>query len=466
MFARSRKDVDMLHGPIVSRIFRVAVPLMIMNILQVLYSAADMVIVARSGVEGAVGAIGTTNTVVNLITNLFIGFAVGANVIVAKYLGAKDHKRASDAVHTSLMVGLLFGLFGGLLGFVISPWAMVMMGDEGRILEMAVRYCRIRFLATPLLGLTNFQSAILRAKGNTTTSLSILTLSGAVNVVLNMIFVMGFGMDVDGVAWATLLSQLYSAVALFFALRKEKDDTHVSFRRMRINWTMAGELLRVGLPAGVQNSLSNLANMTVARSVIHMNNLLYPGGSAVLDGHSAAVSVAHFAVHCCSAVDLTLVSFTGQNVGAKKTERLKRLFRVGYLSAFLFSIAACGIVILAQDLLLPLYITDPNAISVAHLRMWIVTGTYPIAMLLGAGSSFLRGMGRSVTSTTISLFCTCGLRIVWVYTVFAHYQTLEALYLCYPVTFLIAAFAQYIAVRKEFKKISAGWAEENALPAN
>ncbi|MBR3849514.1 MAG: MATE family efflux transporter [Oscillospiraceae bacterium] len=466
MLFRSRKNVDMLNGPIVSRILQVAVPLMISNIIQALYSAADMMVVARSGVAGAVGAIGTTNTVINLVTNLFIGFSVGANVVVARNIGARDDKGVSEAVHTSVLAGFLFGLIGGIIGYLISQPAMVMMGDEGAILDMAVRYCKIRFIGLPLLGLTNFLVAIFRAKGNTTTSLGVLTVSGAINVAMNMIFVLWFGMDVDGVAWATVVSQLFSAVALFIYLRKEKDATRVSFRHLKINWAMTGEVLRVGIPAGIQAGLNNIGNMTVARSIIRMNNLLCPGGSAVLDGHSAAVSASHFALHCCNAVDVTLVSFTGQNVGAKNAERLKSVLRLGYLTVFAVSVATFGLLVLFRDPILSLYISDPEAMAIAYLRMWIVSALYPFGgALWGAGASFLRGMGRSTTSMSISLITNCVLRIVWVFTIFEYYQTMEALYISYPVLLFFGAAAQYIAVRIAYRKLTEKWKTQELSPA-
>ncbi len=444
----------MLEGPIVPRIFELAVPLMLSNLLQVFYSAADMIVVKHSGVMGAVGAIGTTNTVVNLLTNLFIGFSVGANVVIARHLGAKEYDRVPEAVHSSLLIALLFGFAGGLLGFLIAPTAMVLMGDEGEILEMAVKYCRIRFLATPMMALANFSIATFRAKGNSTIPLGVLTISGALNVGLNLLFVLGFGRDVDGVAWATVLSELVSAALLLAILSRENGPCRFSLKLLKMNWRIAGEVLRIGLPAGVQNSLHNLANMLIARSVIHMNNLLYPGGSAVLDGHSAAVSVSHLVLNSATALVVTLVSFTGQNVGAKNFDRLKRIFRSGYVSGFLFAAAAGGVVMLFMDPLLSLYLSDPNAFAVAHIRLWLVTATYPVGILMDLGASYMRGMGRSATSTGITLAATCILRVVWVYTVFAHYQTLEALYLAYPVSFVLGSVAQYFAVRMTYRKLA------------
>ena len=454
MLFRKPKDVNMLEGPIVSRIFQLAVPLMLSNLLQVLYSAADMIVVKQSGVAGAVGAIGTTNTVVNLITNLFIGFSIGANVVIARRIGAKEYDRVREAVHTALLVGLLFGFIGGLLGFLISPTAMVLMGDEGRILDMAVKYCRIRFVATPLMALTNFQIATFRAKGNSTTPLIVLTISGALNVLFNVVFVVGLGMDVDGVAWATVLSHFVSAAMLLIFLSRDDGPCRFSPKLLKIRWPIAGEILRVGIPAGIQACLINVSNMAIARSIIRVNNLMYPGGSAVLDGHSAAVSVAHFVTSCCGAFEATLVSFTSQNLGAKNYDRMKRIFRRGYLSGFLFTIAACGVVLLAQNPLLSLYLNDPDAIAIAHIRMWLVVGTFPICVLMDCSASYLRGMGRSATSTTITLLATCFLRIVWVHTIFERYQTLESVYLSYPVSYLLGATAQFIAVWLCFRKIA------------
>ncbi|MBQ3072525.1 MAG: polysaccharide biosynthesis C-terminal domain-containing protein, partial [Oscillospiraceae bacterium] len=216
-----RKNVAMLEGPLIPKIFALAIPLMISNLLQMLYSAADMIVVARSGVSGAVGAIGSTTQVIQLVLVLSVGFAVGANVLVARAIGAKDEKKVSDAVHTALLTALLFGSVGGTIGFVFSEQFMIWMGAEGDLLKMAVKYCRIRFIGLPFLAMTNFLVAIFRAKGDGTTPLMSLALSGLVNVLLNLFFVLVLGMDVDGVAIATVLANVISSMLLLHFLRKE-----------------------------------------------------------------------------------------------------------------------------------------------------------------------------------------------------------------------------------------------------
>ena len=441
----------MLEGPLVPKIIAFSVPLMISNLLQVLYSAADMIVVAQSGVEGAVGAIGTTGTPINLIINIFIGFSIGVNVLVARYLGRGYKSRVSSAVHTSLLAGFLFGLIGGAVGYLFSPAIMAALGDEGAVLDMAVRYCRIRFLGIPFLALTNFQIAVFRSKGNSTTPLAVLTASGILNVLLNLLLVLVFGMDVDGVAWATVASNVFSAGLLMYLLSQDEGPCRFSFAQLRMNWHVLGEILKIGVPAGLQAALYTISNMLIMSSILAVNNRLCPGGSAIIDGHSAASSIGSFVTTCGDALVLSYVSFTSQHCGARKYERLGKFIGTAYLCAAVFSLVASALILLVRDPLLSLYISDPMAFEAAHIRMNIMVTTYVFCTGMNCGAQILRGMGKSATSAMITLVCTCLLRVVWIYTVFAHYQTLESIYLSYPLSWLLAAIVQGIGVALCYK---------------
>ena len=448
-----RKDVNMLEGALIPKIIAFAVPLMLSNLLQVLYSAADMIIVAQSGVAGAVGAIGTTTQVINLVVNSFIGFSIGANVLVARLIGAREDGRIPDAVHTAITAGLLFGLAGAVVGFFAAPTAMTLMGDEGAVWEMAVKYCRIRFVGLPLLALTNFSIAIFRAKGDSTTPLTVLSLSGALNVALNLLFVRVFHMDVDGVAWATVAASFFSAAQLLFFLAKERGPCHVSVSALRIRWSELKEILSIGIPAALQSVLYSLSNTIITSSVISVNNRVCPGGSFVVDGHAAAGSIESFMTTCGEALTLSYVSFTSQHVGAKKFKRLRTFIADAYLCAVVFTLAFCALILLFRDPLLSLYISEPGAFETAHTRMWILVTTYFLWVCMCAGGQILRGLGRSTTAMLITLISTCLLRIVWIYTVFAKYQTLESIYVSYPISWIIASVAQFTGVALCYRSI-------------
>ena len=448
-----RKNVAMLEGPLIPKIFALAIPLMISNLLQMLYSAADMIVVAKSGVSGAVGAIGSTTQVIQLVLVLSVGFAVGANVLVARAIGAKDEKKVSDAVHTALLTALLFGSVGGTIGFVFSEQFMIWMGAEGDLLKMAVKYCRIRFIGLPFLAMTNFLIAIFRAKGDGTTPLMSLALSGLVNVLLNLVFVLVFGMDVDGVAWATAIASVLSVVQMLHHLRQEDGPCRFSFRLLKIDGAILKELLRIGLPASLQSALYTISNLLISSSLIALNNRMFPGGSAVLDGNSAAFNVSNLATTCCDALALSYVSFAGQHCGAKLYKRLKTFIADAYLCSFCFSLVLSLTISLLRKPLLSLYLTDPAAYEVASTRMDFMMNLYFLGATMSCGAQILRGMGWSMTAALITLITTCVLRVVWVYTVFAKVQTLPVLYMSYPLSWVLAAITQFVGVVICYRKI-------------
>ena len=440
------KDVNMLEGPLIPKIIALALPLMLSNLLQMLYTAADMIIVARSGVAGAVGAIGSTGQVINLILVFFVGFSVGANVLVARLIGAQEEENVSRAVHTSLLAAALFGTVGGAVGVALAEPIMTRLGAEGALLEMAVKYCRIRFVGMPFLGLTNFLIAIFRAKGDSTTPLIVMSLSGLVNVALNLFFVLALGMDVDGVAWATVIASVLSAAQLLHSLGREEGVCRFSFRRLRIDADMLKELLKIGIPASIQSELYTISNLLITSSILTVNNLTDPGGTSVIDGNSAAQSIGHLVSTCNEALVLSYVSFTSQHVGAKKYKRLKTFIIDAYLCCAVFSLASSLLADSLRGPLLSMYISEPAAYAAANIRMDLMLRLYCLGALMSCGGQILRGLGWSMTSTVLTLVLTCLFRVAWIYTVFAHYQTLASIYVSYPISWAIAAVAQFVGV--------------------
>lgn len=438
------KEIDLLEGPLFGKIFRFVLPLMITNLLQVFYSAADMIIVGFSGVDGAIGAIGTTGAMINLILNLCMGFSVGANVVVARNIGRGDREATSHAVHTSLLMGLLLGIVCGVLGFFCSHGILAWLGDEGHILTLATLYCKIYFLGAPFLALSNYLIAILRAKGDTSTPLFILTGTGLVNVGLNLLFVLVFGMSVDGVALATVLSNALSTVLLANVLMRDTGWCRLSLSRLRPERGSFREILKVGVPAGLQGAVFSLSNMLIQSSIIGINNTLCPGGSEIIDGNAAASNLEGFAYVATNAVHQASVTFTSQHYGASKYKRIGRVMLNCYAVTFLISMACTLVLTLLRKPLIGLYVDAPLAVETAELRTFLMILPYFLLAFMEVGSGVLRGLGKSLTSTVISLLGCCALRVLWLATIFQLSPTLETVYISYPITWIVTAACHFL----------------------
>lgn len=440
----AHKEMNMLEGPLLGKVFRFALPLMITNLLQVLYNAADMIVAGMSGVEGAIGAIGTTSAFINLILNIFMGFSVGTNVVVARNIGKGDREGTSRAVHSSLIVGAISGVICMLVGLAVSRPVLAALGDEGHILELACLYTRIYFLGTPFIALSNFLIAIYRAKGDTTTPLYILTATGLLNVVLNLISVLVFGMSVDGVALATVLSNVASTLLLGLRLMKDDGFCKLELKKLRMEKYAVRDIIRDGLPAGVQGALFSLSNMLIQSSIIGFNNTLCPGGSDIIDGNAAASSLEGFAYTATNSVYQASVTFTSQHYGAKKFKRIGRVQSACYGATFLISLCASAILLGGHQFFLSLYVSAPLAIDTAMSRMWIMLIPYFTLAFMEVGSGILRGMGHSVSSTMISLVGSCLLRMVWIWCVVPLHNTLDMVYLSYPITWTLTALTHFL----------------------
>ncbi len=439
MIKTSSHKPDILEGPLFQNVLLFAIPLMLTNVLQSLYNSADMIVVGYSGVEGALGAIGTTSAMNHMVLNIFIGFSVGATVVVARRIGAKDAGGTSTAVHTALCISVLFGALACVVGQIICWPVLTLLGDEGRILDLATTYCRFVFAGAPLQALTNFCCAIFRAKGDTKTPMLVLTCSGIFNVLMNMFFVLVCGLSVEGVALATLMANGLSAVVLLFLLSRDEGWCRFSFRQLRICRETFLEIVKVGLPAGIQSSIYSISNMLIQSSIIGINNSLFPGGSAVLDGNSASSSVENFVNQLKVAVGQAAVTFTSQHVGAKKYKRIGKVAANCYLCTFLFTAGASVLIMLFSKPMLSLYVHTPEAMHFAQLRMRIMLSTYFTLALMDTGTGLLRGLGKSMTATMISLLGTCAFRVFWILTVFPHFGTLECVYISYPLSWTLSA---------------------------
>jgi len=458
-----RNEINMLEGPLLGKVFLFALPLMATNLLQMLYNAADMIVAGMSGVEGAIGAIGTTGAMINLILNIFSGFAIGTNVVVARNIGRGDEEATSRSVHTSLVMALLFGGICTAVGLFISRPLLSLLGDEGHILDLASLYTRIYFAGTPFLAVSNYMIAILRAKGDTRTPLYVLTGTGLLNVGMNLFFVLVLNMSVDGVAYATLIANAMNVLILGIVMMRDTGWCRLELKKLRIDRTAMRDILRDGLPAGVQGALFSLSNMLIQSTIIGLNNAACPGGSAVIDGNAAATNLEGFAYVATNSVYQASVTFTSQHHGARKYKRVGSVMRCCYFVTALVAIACAGILLIFREPLIHLYIgnatQDPEAYRIAtetaYTRFYVNIAPYVTLAFMEVGSGVLRGLGKSTLSTVISLLGSCAFRLLWIYLVFPLWPTLVMVYLSYPISWALTAathFTVSMIVRKRLMR--------------
>lgn len=443
-----RRDINMLEGSPFVKILLFILPLIAVNLLQALYSAADMMVVGLSGIGDAVGAVGATSSFTNLLLNLFIGFSSGANVVAARSNGAKDADGVSRTVHTAITMALIFGCGGALFGAALAKPVYVAMGNSGTLLELSLLYTYIYLAGMPFLALTNYASALLHAKGDTKTPLYVLSLTGLLNVGLNLLFVLAFDMSVDGVALATSVSNLASAVALLLALRRAEVPFRLHLRKLCLERRIFGEIIRIGLPAGIQASMFSLSNILIHSSVMQIDRALTPAGAAyspVIKGSSAVQNLEGFAYSFSSAVTNASITFVSCHDGAKDYRRMRRVIAAIYVAALLCAVLPAAVLLLFRKPLLAMYgvsavagdALSQIAYDTAMTRMWITMGGFVLISEMNVAGGILRGLGYSISPMLINLVSVCGIRVLWVFTFFRMSPDFFTLYLSYPVTWLL-----------------------------
>ncbi len=450
-------NINMTEGPLFGKIVKFVLPLMITNLLQVFYNAADMIIVSMSHEKNAVGAIGMTAPMINLFVNIFIGFSVGANVVVARNIGIGDEKNVSRAVHTSICVSLIFGIAGGLVGILCHKPILIAMGNSGNMLKLASTYVLIYFIGTPFLSVTNYIVAIMRAEGDTKTPLFVMSGTGLLNVLLNLFFVLVCGLSVEGVALATAIANAASAGILLSCLAKKKSVCRFSFKRLKINKVALKSIIQVGLPAGIQGALFSFSNLIIQSSIIKVNNMVAPAGISyqpVVNGNAAAANLEGFAYTATNSVYQAATSFTGQNVGAGKFKRISTVMRNCYLVTFCIAGFFTVFMLLLKAPLLSLYgvtngkeIGQAIAFDTATTRFLYMFPCYFFLAFMEIGSGVLRGFGKSLTATFVTLFCTCIFRIVWIFTAFAAFPSLGMIYISYPISWGMTALINFVCCK-------------------
>ena len=454
------RDLKMTEGPLLGKIVRFMLPLMLTNLLQVFYNAADMMVVELSGVENAVGAVGMTGSFVTLITNVFIGFSVGANVLVARNLGAKNEEGVSRAVHTAVCMSLIFGVLGGAVGIAVSRPVLVAMQTGDSLLGLATTYTYFYFAGIPFISLTNYLISIFRAKGDTRTPLIVLMLSGLANVLFNLFFVLVCHLSVEGVALATVIANAISAFVLLLRLSRENGPCRFSFKKLRISKDAFFDIVGIGLPAGIQGALFSISNMLIQSSILQINSIeveklgVMASYEPVVKGNAATLSLENFAFTAVNAVHQAAVTFTGQNAGAKRYDRVKRVVGACFLVEGCVAVLITLVLLLLHSPLLSLYGVravegDPVAMlayNTAKTRIYVKWLPFILYAVMDVCNAVLRGLGKSMTATAVSLVGTCFFRVVWIYTVFQMFFSLEALYISYPISWGMTAAAAFICV--------------------
>lgn len=441
-------EIDMCHGPLFGKILLFSVPLMLSGILQLLFNAADVVVVGRFAGSQSLAAVGSTSSLINMLTNIFIGLSVGTNVLIAHYYGAGQEKEVSDTVHTSVLLSVICGIILTVLGVVLAKPLLELMGTPEDVLDKAALYMRIYFIGMPVMLLYNFGSSILRAIGDTKRPLYYLTAAGVVNIALNLFFVITLQMDVAGVALATILSQCISAGCIVVCLMKTGGSFQLIPRQLRIHKGKLLRIIRIGLPAGMQGAIFSVSNVLIQSSV---NSF----GSLVMAGNTAASNIEGFVYTAMNAMHQTAVSFTGQNLGGKQFNRINKvLFQCLIIVAVVGLVFGNGAAYFGRHIL-RLYSSDGEVIEYGMIRLSIICTFYCLCGMMDTMVGAIRGLGYSVMPMVVSLIGACGLRVLWVMTVFQWERTLLCLYISYPVSWAITFLTHavcYAVVRKRMKK--------------
>ena len=439
-------EIDMTRGPLIPKILAFSIPLMLSGILQLLFNAADIIVVGQFTSAQAMAAVGSTSSLNNLIVNIFVGLSIGSNVLMARFYGAHNQEGTHTLVHTSILLSLIAGLFLVVLGVALADPLLTLMGTPDDVIDQSVLYMRIVFLGMPALLTYDFGAGILRAIGDTKRPLLYLLISGIINVCLNLFFVIVFGMGVAGVAIATVVSQYVSAFLVIRSMMKTSSSYRLRIKELRMEKEMLLQILRIGLPAGIQSALFNISNVLIQSSI---NSF----GSIAMAGNTAASNIEGFVYTSMNAVYQASINFTSQNVGAHNTKRITPVLLSCLMIVSIVGISLSTIVEVFDSELLGIYSSDPTVISYGISRLHVVCMTYFLCGLMDTACGSIRGLGYSMAPTIVSLTGACGLRILWICTAFQIDRTLFTLYLSYPVSWLVTFIAHMLC----YMKFSRDW---------
>ena len=442
-----KKQIDMCEGPLLGNVLRYTIPIVLTGVLQLLFNSADLIVVGWFCGHESVAAVGATGALTNLIINLFIGLSVGAGVTVAQAIGARRDGDIEETVHTAVPVSVLSGVVLTAIGLLLSRTFLAWMGTPDDVIGLSTVYMQLYFCGMAPCMLYNFGAAILRAAGDSRSPLIFLSIAGALNVVLNVIFVVFFDMNVAGVALATTLSQTLSAALVLIALCRRTDACRFTFRRMKIHKTALWRMVRIGLPAGLQGSLFSISNVLIQSSI---NSF----GSVAMSGNAASSSIEGFVYTSMNAVQQTAMNFAGQNVGALHYDRVRQVLRVCMACVTGIGLGLGLIAFFLGRPLLGIYITDsPEAIRLGMERMGYIVLPYFLDGLMEVATGTVRGMGYSMAPTIATVMGICVFRVAWIWWIFPAHRTLETLYVSYPISWILTFVTEYLMFLYYFRKI-------------
>lgn len=457
---KEKYQIDMCSGSVLKKLVLFCFPLMCSGMLQLLFNAADVIVVGRFAGDEPLAAVGATSSLINLFTNIFIGLSVGSNVLTARFLGASNKGEIEKTVHTSVALALVSGSVLAVVGFVVSPLLLGWMSTPETVLPLATLYLRIYFLGMPAMMLYNFGSAILRAIGDTRRPLYYLMAAGVLNVVLNLLFVIIFKMSVAGVALATVISQILSAFLIIRCLTREDGEIRLNLRRIKIDRTTLFKILQIGLPAGVQGTLFSLSNVFIQSSV----NLF---GDIVVAGNSAAGNLEGFVYIAMNSVYQGTISFVSQNVGAMKFKRVPRVVLTAQILVIAVGLVMGNAIVIFGKFFLGLYTDNPAVVEAGMVRLLYICVLYALCGMMEVMVGALRGIGYSVMPMIVSLIGACALRLVWLATVFQieAFHCIETIYVSYPISWFLTLLAHIICFLIVWRRFVRQWKEQDKIIA-
>lgn len=430
MKGNASQKVDMLHGPLLKKIVLFALPLAASSVLQQLFNSVDVAVVGRFSSSEALAAVGSNAPVISLIINLFLGISMGANVVLSNHIGQRDEEGIRQSVATVGMVSVVGGLFLMVLGVCVARSILELIDTPANVIDMAVTYLRIYFLGAPFFLIFNFGSAILRSLGDTRRPLRILVVAGIVNTVLNLVFVIGLGMDVDGVAWATCIANAVSAFLIVRLLRKEEEPYRLHIRQLKIYGKQLKRMLQIGVPAGLQGMIFSFSNVLLQSAI---NGY----GAEAIAGSAAAVNFEYYCYFIIVGFNGAAISFIGQNYGARQLDRVRRIYFIclglGAASCFVANMLFVGF----SDFFLNFFSTEETVHHFGRIRMDLVLFFQWIACSYEITGASMRGMGRSMFPTVMTVFGTCLLRIVWLFAVCPLWPGFDHLMTVYPISWVV-----------------------------
>lgn len=438
---KKKRQLDMLHGSIWDKLPRFALPVAATAILGQLFNASDIAIVgnfAQTDSTIAVAAVGANSSIINLIVNLFLGIALGANVVIAHAIGQKDRETAQKAVHTSILISLIGGVLVTILGELIAAPLLGMLNVPEDVLPEALAYLRIYFTGMPVILLYNFEAAIFRSVGDTKVPLIALASSGVLNVLLNLFFVIVLHMTVDGVAIATVLSNAVSALILFFRLRSTEQAIRVEPKKLRVDWDIFKRIVRIGLPAGIQSAVFALSNIVIQSAI---NSL----GKVVMAASSAALNIEVITYNIVNSFNQACTTFVGQNYGARQIKRCKRTLLLCLAEGMSILLVVMVTVLFFGKPLLSIFNRDPEVIETGYIRLMLIMTAHSFSLIYEVLSGYLRGFGISLVPAILTILGVCGLRVAWIHWAFPLAPTFRTIMTVYPISLSTTAMLLLIA---------------------